>query len=270
MLSSPVQNAKVMPVRLLQETIDFIEKSYEKPDSITKKIFKALPSGSPARTEEKSAFDKFREKIIGSDIFSMNRLTKEEFKAKVIHVLARAAGIAIDKGGEKLANTAGKIRRFLQDLKTGDPQRYKNFIESLNKELGLNYFHLSVEDFIAALIDPDSSEAKDLDKKLDAFLNPDGDKENDVENIHKEIIRILSEKLTLLDAIKNTPDKFQLETDAENMNKKLDEVSAKNSALIHDIKNTIEKFRIEKDEALGTYKPRNYPSAFCPIGSILF
>ena len=176
MALTPVQNLKFASVRILQETIDIAEKKNAKPATLTQEIFKAKEEGSNLKVEEKSTYDKIRDKISRATIFDSNRMSKEELKAKILRELAKSIGIDIDKGGDNLKDLGLKIRNWLQNLKSQDPDAYRRLIDELNKKLGLDKLGLSVEDFIAAIVDPGSDKAKELDKKLDAILN-DGEGE---------------------------------------------------------------------------------------------
>ncbi|WP_297323488.1 hypothetical protein [uncultured Bartonella sp.] len=172
---TPVQNLKFASVRILQETIDIAEKKNAKPATLTQQIFKAKEEGSNLKVEEKSTYDKIRDKIARATLFDSSRMSKEELKAKVLRELAEAMGVDIDKGGENFRDLGRKIRNALEQMKLEDPARYKEFIDGLNKKLGLDKLGLSVEDFIAAIADPGSDKAKELDKKLDAILNDSDD-----------------------------------------------------------------------------------------------
>lgn len=173
MALTPVQNLKFASVKIMQETVDQLEKAGKKPASLTENIINAQQSSSPLKAEEKSTYDKIRTKIAGATVFDSSRTTKEELKAKILRELAKSVGVDIDKGGKDLKDLGRKIKLSLEALKAEDPAKYQEFIDELNKKLGLDKLGLSVEDFVEAIINPDSDKAKKLDEKLDAILSDD-------------------------------------------------------------------------------------------------
>ena len=223
MALTPVQNLKFASVRILQETIDIAEKKNAKPATLTQEIFKAKEEGSNLKVEEKSTYDKIRDKISRATIFDSNRMSKEELKAKILRELAKSIGIDIDKGGDNLKDLGLKIRNWLQNLKSQDPDAYRRLIDELNKKLGLDKLGLSVEDFIAAIVDPGSDKAKELDKKLDAILN-DGEGES------SKVLEEIQEQL-----------------------EKLQEASDAATEALEEQEN------ITTDQETGTYIPNNFP-----------
>ena len=223
MALTPVQNLKFASVRILQETIDIAEKKNAKPATLTQKIFKAKEEGSNLKVEEKSNYDKIRDKIARATIFDSSRMSKEELKAKILRELAKSVGVDIDKGGDNLKDLGLKIRNTLEKMKLEDPDRYKRLIEELNKRLGLDKLGLSVEDFIAAITDPGSDKAKELDKKLDAILN-DGEGES------SKVLEEIQEQL-----------------------EKLQEASDAATEALEEQEN------ITTDQETGTYIPNNFP-----------
>lgn len=173
MALTPVQNLKFASVKIMQETVDHLEKANKKPASLTENIINAQQSSSPLKAEEKSTYDKIRTKIAGATVFDANRTTKEELKAMILRELAKSVGVDIDKGGSDLKDLGRKIRVSLEQLKAQDPTKYQEFIDKLNKKLGLDKLGLSVEDFVEAIINPESDKAKKLDEKLDVLLGDD-------------------------------------------------------------------------------------------------
>lgn len=191
MALTPVQNLKFASVKIMQETVDHLEKANKKPASLTENIMNAQQGSSPLKAEEKSTYDKIRSKIAGATVFDANRTTKEELKAKILRELAKSVGVDIDKGGNNLKDLGRKIKVSLEELKAEDPAKYQEFIDKLDKKLGLDKLGLSVEDFVEAIINPDSDKAKKLDEKLDVLL---GDDKTDGSNTIDEVKQAL-EKL---------------------------------------------------------------------------
>jgi len=73
-------------------------------------MFKAKETGSPLKAEEKSTYDKIRSKIAGATVFDNSRMSKTEFKAKILKEIASSVGIDLDKGGTDLKGLANLVR----------------------------------------------------------------------------------------------------------------------------------------------------------------
>lgn len=237
MAITPVQNLKFASVKIMQETIDQLEKANKKPASLTENIMNAQQSSSPLKAQEKSTYDKIRSKITGATVFDANHMTKEELKAKILRELAKSVGVNIDKGGSDLKDLGRKIKLSLEALKAEDPGKYQDFIDKLNKKLGLDKIGLSVEDFIEAIINPDSDKAKKLDEKLDALL---GDEKTDGSKT--------------IDEVKQALEKLEAEASdsAQSIN---DEQTLAASQTVADKKPE----SILTDKETGIYRPKSFP-----------
>jgi len=230
---TPVQNLKFASVKILQDRIDQVEQQAKRAPTTTEQIFKAKETGSPLKAEEKSTYDKIRSKIAGATVFDNSRMSKGEFKAKILKEIASSLGIDLDKGGTDFKHLADLIRDKLVKMKDQDPEGYKEFVKKINKRLGLDKMGLKAEDFAEATLDPLSKKAEEVDRKLDVYFgkeNEDTLRSNDEMDDVKEIMH-------------------------ENEDKAVDE---KASDQLADASRPNE---ILTDQPTGTYMPRSFPPA---------
>lgn len=63
MALTPVQNLKFASVKIMQETVDQLEKAGKKPASLTENIINAQQNSSPLKAEEKSPMTRYARKL---------------------------------------------------------------------------------------------------------------------------------------------------------------------------------------------------------------
>ncbi|MBI0020920.1 hypothetical protein H3S90_07460 [Bartonella sp. W8097] len=192
MALTPVQNLKFASVKILQERIDQLEQQAKRAPTTTEQIFKAKETGSPLKAEEKSTYDKIRSKIAGATVFDNSRMSKSEFKAKILKEIARSVGIDLDKGGTDLKGLANLVRDKLAYLKSQDPVGYEEFMDGITKRLGLDKMGLKAEDVVEAMADTSSQKAEEVDQKLDVYFGKDGEASSEVDSELNDIKEILN------------------------------------------------------------------------------
>ena len=192
MALTPVQNLKFASVKILQERIDQVEQQAKRAPTTTEQIFKAKETGSPLKAEEKSTYDKIRSKIAGATVFDNSRMSKTEFKAKILKEIASSLGIDLDKGGADLKRLAKFIRGKLAYMKSQDPVGYEEFMEGITKRLGLDKLGLKAEDVVEAMADPSSQKAEEVDQMLDVYFGKDGEASSEVDSELNDIKEVLN------------------------------------------------------------------------------
>lgn len=192
MAMTPVQNLKFASVQILQERIDQNEQQAKRAPTTTEQIFKAKETGSPLKAEEKSTYDKIRSKIAGATVFDNSRMSKTEFKAKILKEIASSLGIDLDKGGADLKRLAKFIRGKLAYMKSQDPVGYEEFMEGITKRLGLDKLGLKAEDVVEAMADPSSQKAEEVDQMLDVYFGEDGEASSEVDSELNDIKEVLN------------------------------------------------------------------------------
>ena len=192
MALTPVQNLKFASVKILQERIDQVEQQAKRAPTTTEQIFKAKETGSPLNAEEKATYDKIRSKIAGATVFDNSRMSKSEFKAKILKEIARSLGIDLDKDGTDLKHLANLVRDKLAYMKSQDPVGYEEFMEGITKRLGLDKLGLKAEDVVEAMADPSSQKAEEVDQKLDVYFGKDGEASSEVDSELNDIKEILN------------------------------------------------------------------------------
>lgn len=192
MALTPVQNLKFASVKILQERIDQVEQQAKRAPTTTEQMFKAKETGSPLKAEEKSTYDKIRSKIAGATVFDNSRMSKSEFKAKILKEIASSVGIDLDKGGTDLKGLANLVRDKLAYLKSQDPVGYEEFMDGITKRLGLDKMGLKAEDIVKAMADPSSQKAKEVDQILDVYFGKDGEASSEVDSEPGDIKEILN------------------------------------------------------------------------------
>ena len=192
MAMTPVQNLKFASVQILQERIDQNEQQAKRAPTTTEQIFKAKETGSPLKAEEKSTYDKIRSKIAGATVFDNSRMSKTEFKAKILKEIASSLGIDLDKGGADLKRLAKFIRGKLAYMKSQDPVGYEEFMEGITKRLGLDKLGLKAEDVVEAMADPSSQKAEEVDQMLDVYFGKDGEASSEVDSELNDIKEVLN------------------------------------------------------------------------------
>ena len=237
MALTPVQNLKFASVKILQERIDQIEQQAKRAPTTTEQIFKAKETGSPLKAEEKSTYDKIRSKIAGATVFDNSRMSKSEFKAKILKEIARSLGIDLDKDGTDLKHLANLVRDKLAYMKSQDPVGYEEFMEGITKRLGLDKLGLKAEDVVAAMADPSSQKAEEVDQKLDVYFGKDGKASSEVDSELDDIKKILNQN----------GDTSASEKAAEQLGNASSNASVPN--------------RILTDQPTGTYMPKSFPPA---------
>ena len=237
MAMTPVQNLKFASVKILQERIDQNEQQAKRAPTTTEQIFKAKETGSPLKAEEKSTYDKIRSKIAGATVFDNSRMSKTEFKAKILKEIARSIGVDLDKGGADLKRLANFIRGKLAYMKSQDPVGYEEFMEGITKRLGLDKLGLKAEDVVAAMADPSSQKAEEVDQKLDVYFGKDGEASSEVDSELNDIKEVLNQNG---ENSANGKAAEQLATAPSN-------ASGQNEILT--------------DQPTGTYMPKSFPPA---------
>ncbi|MBH9976029.1 MULTISPECIES: hypothetical protein [Bartonella] len=237
MALTPVQNLKFASVKILQERIDQVEQQAKRAPTTTEQIFKAKETGSPLKAEEKSTYDKIRSKIAGATVFDNSRMSKSEFKAKILKEIARRLGVDIEKGGTDLKRLANFIRYKLAYMKSQDPVGYEEFMEDILKSLGLDKLGLKAEDIVEAMADPSSKKAKEVDQILDVYFGKDGEASSEVDSELDDIKKILNQN----------GDTSASEKAAEQLGNASSNASVPN--------------RILTDQPTGTYMPKSFPPA---------
>ena len=192
MAMTPVQNLKFASVQILQERIDQNEQQAKRAPTTTEQIFKAKETGSPLKAEEKSTYDKIRSKIAGATVFDNSRMSKTEFKAKILREIARSVDVDLDKGGADLKRLANFIRDKLAYMKSQDPVGYEEFMEGITKRLGLDKLGLKAEDVVEAMADPSSQKAEEVDQMLDVYFGKDGEASSEVDSELNDIKEVLN------------------------------------------------------------------------------
>ena len=192
MAMTPVQNLKFASVQILQERIDQNEQQAKRAPTTTEQIFKAKETGSPLKAEEKSTYDKIRSKIAGATVFDNSRMSKTEFKAKILKEIAKSLDIDLDKGGTDLKDLANFIHYRLAYMKSQDPVAYEEFMDRINKRLGLDKLGLKAEDVVEAMADPSSKKAEEVDQKLDVYFGKDGEASSEVDSELNDIKEVLN------------------------------------------------------------------------------
>ena len=237
MALTPVQNLKFASVKILQERIDQIEQQAKRAPTTTEQIFKAKETGSPLNAEEKATYDKIRSKIAGATVFDNSRMSKSEFKAKILKEIARSLGIDLDKDGTDLKHLANLVRDKLAYMKSQDPVGYEEFMEGITKRLGLDKLGLKAEDVVEAMADPSSQKAEEVDQKLDVYFGKDGEASSEVDSELDDIKKILNQN----------GDTSASEKAAEQLGNASSNASGPNGILT--------------DQTTGTYMPRSFPPA---------
>ena len=237
MALTPVQNLKFASVKILQERIDQIEQQAKRAPTTTEQIFKAKETGSPLKAEEKSTYDKIRSKIAGATVFDNGRMSKSEFKAKILKEIARSLGIDLDKDGTDLKRLANLVRDKLAYMKSQDPVGYEEFMEGITKSLGLDKLGLKAEDVVEAMADPSSQKAEEVDQKLDVYFGKDGEASSEVDSELDDIKKILNQN----------GDTSASEKAAEQLGNASSNASVPNGILT--------------DQPTGTYMPKSFPPA---------
>ena len=237
MALTPVQNLKFASVKILQERIDQIEQQAKRAPTTTEQIFKAKETGSSIKAEEKSTYDKIRSKIAGATVFDNSRMSKSEFKAKILKEIARSLGIDLDKDGTDLKHLANLVRDKLAYMKSQDPVGYEEFMEGITKRLGLDKLGLKAEDVVAAMADPSSQKAEEVDQKLDVYFGKDGKASSEVDSELDDIKKILNQN----------GDTSASEKAAEQLGNASSNASVPNGILT--------------DQPTGTYMPKSFPPA---------
>ena len=237
MALTPVQNLKFASVKILQERIDQIEQQAKRAPTTTEQIFKAKETGSPMKAEEKSTYDKIRSKIAGATVFDNSRMSKTEFKAKILKEIARRLGIDLDKGGTDLKELANFVHYRLAYMKSQDPVAYEEFMEGITKRLGLDKLGLKAEDVVEAMADPSSQKAEEVDQKLDVYFGKDGEASSEVDSELDDIKKILNQN----------GDTSASEKAAEQLGNASSNASVPNGILT--------------DQPTGTYMPKSFPPA---------
>ena len=237
MALTPVQNLKFASVKILQERIDQVEQQAKRAPTTTEQIFKAKETGSPLKAEEKSTYDKIRSKIAGATVFDNSRMSKSEFKAKILKEIARSLGIDLDKDGTDLKHLANLVRDKLAYMKSQDPVGYEEFMEDILKSLGLDKLGLKAEDIVEAMADPSSKKAKEVDQILDVYFGKDGEASSEVDSELDDIKKILNQN----------GDTSASEKAAEQLGNASSNASVPN--------------RILTDQPTGTYMPKSFPPA---------
>ena len=237
MALTPVQNLKFASVKILQERIDQIEQQAKRAPTTTEQIFKAKETGSPLKAEEKSTYDKIRSKIAGATVFDNSRMSKSEFKAKILKEIARSLGIDLDKDGTDLKHLANLVRDKLAYMKSQDPVGYEEFMEGITKRLGLDKLGLKAEDVVEAMADPSSQKAEEVDQKLDVYFGKDGEASSEVDSELDDIKKILNQN----------GDTSASEKAAEQLGNASSNASVPNGILT--------------DQPTGTYMPKSFPPA---------
>ncbi|OLY47458.1 hypothetical protein [Bartonella apis] len=192
MAMTPVQNLKFASVQILQERIDQNEQQAKRAPTTTEQIFKAKETGSPLKAEEKSTYDKIRSKIAGATVFDNSRMSKTEFKAKILKEIAKSLDIDLDKGGTDLKDLANFIHYRLAYMKSQDPVAYEEFMDRINKRLGLDKLGLKAEDIVKAMADPSSQKAEEVDQMLDVYFGKDGEASSEVDSELNDIKEVLN------------------------------------------------------------------------------
>lgn len=237
MAMTPVQNLKFASVQILQERIDQNEQQAKRAPTTTEQIFKAKETGSPLKAEEKSTYDKIRSKIAGATVFDNSRMSKTEFKAKILKEIAKSLDIDLDKGGTDLKDLANFIHYRLAYMKSQDPVAYEEFMDRINKRLGLDKLGLKAEDIVKAMADPSSKKAEEVDQMLDVYFGEDGEASSEVDSELNDIKEVLNRNG---ENSANGKAAEQLATAQSN-------ASGPNEILT--------------DQPTGTYMPRNFPPA---------
>ena len=237
MAMTPVQNLKFASVKILQERIDQNEQQAKRAPTTTEQIFKAKETGSPLKAEEKSTYDKIRSKIAGATVFDNSRMSKTEFKAKILKEIAKSLDIDLDKGGTDLKDLANFIHYRLAYMKSQDPVAYEEFMDRITKRLGLDKLGLKAEDIVKAMADPSSKKAEEVDQKLDVYFGKDGEASSEVDSELNDIKEILNRNGG---TSTNGKAAEQLATASSN-------ASGPNEILT--------------DQPTGTYMPRSFPPA---------
>ena len=237
MALTPVQNLKFASVKILQERIDQVEQQAKRAPTTTEQIFKAKETGSPLKAEEKSTYDKIRSKIAGATVFDNGRMSKTEFKAKILKEIARKLGVDIEKGGTDLKELANFLHYRLAYMKSQDPVAYEEFMEDITKRLGLDKLGLKAEDIVEAMADPSSQKAKEVDQKLDVYFGKDGESSSEVDSELDDIKKILNQN----------GDTSASEKAAEQLASAQSNASRQNEILT--------------DQPTGTYMPKSFPPA---------
>lgn len=189
---TPVQNLKFASVKILQERIDQNEQQAKRAPTTTEQIFKAKETGSPLKAEEKSTYDKIRSKIAGATVFDNSRMSKTEFKAKILKEIAKSLDIDLDKGGTDLKDLANFIHYRLAYMKSQDPVAYEEFMDRINKRLGLDKLGLKAEDIVKAMAAPSSQNAEEVDQMLDVYFGKDGEASSEVDSELNDIKEVLN------------------------------------------------------------------------------
>ena len=192
MAMTPVQNLKFASVKILQERIDQNEQQAKRAPTTTEQIFKAKETGSPLKAEEKSTYDKIRSNIAGATVFDNSRMSKTEFKAKILKEIAKSLDIDLDKGGTDLKDLANFIHYRLAYMKSQDPVAYEEFMDRINKRLGLDKLGLKAEDVVEAMADPSSQKAEEVDQMLDVYFGKDGEASSEVDSELNDIKEVLN------------------------------------------------------------------------------
>ncbi|OLY43843.1 hypothetical protein [Bartonella apis] len=192
MAMTPVQNLKFASVKILQERIDQNEQQAKRAPTTTEQIFKAKETGSPLKAEEKSTYDKIRSKIAGATVFDNSRMSKTEFKAKILKEIAKSLDIDLDKGGTDLKDLANFIHYRLAYMKSQDPVAYEEFMDRINKRLGLDKLGLKAEDIVKAMAAPSSQKAEEVDQMLDVYFGKDGEASSEVDSELNDIKEVLN------------------------------------------------------------------------------
>ena len=234
---TPVQNLKFASVKILQDRIDQVEQQAKRAPTTTEQMFKAKGTGSPLNAEEKSTYDKIRSKIVGATVFDSSRITKGEFKARMLKEIASSLGIDLDKGGTDFKHLADLIRDKLAYMKSQDPVGYEEFIDSVTKRLGLDKLGLKAEDVVEAMSDPSSQKAEEVDQKLDVYFGKDGKASSEVDSELNDIKEVLNQN----------GDNSANGKAAEQLGNASSNASVPNEILT--------------DQPTGTYMPRSFPPA---------
>ena len=237
MAMTPVQNLKFASVKILQERIDQNEQQAKRAPTTTEQIFKAKEAGSSFKAEEKSTYDKIRSKIAGATVFDNSRMSKTEFKAKILKEIASSVGIDLNKGGTDLKRLANLVRDKLAYLKSQDPIGYEEFMDGITKRLGLDKMGLKAEDVVEAMADTSSQKAEEVDQKLDVYFGKDGEASSEVDSELNDIKEVLNQN----------GDNSANGKAAEQLAPAQSNASAPNEIL--------------SDQPTGTYMPRSFPPA---------
>lgn len=237
MAMTPVQTLKFASVQILQERIDQNEQQAKRAPTTTEQIFKAKETGSPLKAEEKSTYDKIRSKIAGATVFDNSRMSKTEFKAKILKEIASSVGIDLDKGGADLKRLANLVRDKLAYLKSQDPVGYEEFMDGITKRLGLDKLGLKAEDVVEAMAAPSSKKAEEVDQKLDVYFGKEGEASPEVDSELNNIKEVLN---------RNGENSANGKA-AEQLANAQSNASAQNEILT--------------DQPTGTYMPRSFPPA---------